>query len=139
MVNDDITRAIIGSAIQVHATLGPGLLESAYRVCLHEELVLKGLSVEVETPIPLTYRGRRIDVGYRIDLLVEERVLVELKALTTVLPVHEAQLLSYLRLGGYPVGLLINFHVLLLRDGIRRMVNQMTDRTTWSPSTTEKT
>jgi GxxExxY protein len=139
MANDDITRAIIGSAIQVHATLGPGLLESAYRVCLHEELVLKGLRVEVETPIPFTYRGRRIDVGYRIDLLVEDRVLVELKALTKVLPVHEAQLLSYLRLGGYPVGLLINFHVLLLRDGIRRMVNQMTHRTTWSPSTTAKT
>ena len=139
MVNDDITHEIIGSAIQVHATLGPGLLESAYRVCLHHELVLKGLRVEVEWPIPVVYRGRRIDVGYRIDLLVEERVLVELKALTTVLPVHEAQLLSYLRLSGYPVGLLINFHVLLLRDGIRRMVNQMTCRTTRQPSTTEKT
>ena len=138
MVNDDITREIIGSAIQVHATLGPGLLESAYRVCLHQELVLKGLRVEVEWPIPVVYRERRIDVGYRIDLLVEDRVLVELKALTKVLPVHEAQLLSYLRLSGYPVGLLINFHVLLLRDGIRRMVNQMTNRTTWSPSITER-
>jgi GxxExxY protein len=104
----------------------------------HEELVLKGMRVEVEMPVRLTYRERQIDVGYRIDLLVEDRVLVELKALTKVLPVHEAQLLSYLRLGGYPVGLLINFHVLLLRDAIRRMVNQMPD-TTWSPSTTEKT
>lgn len=138
MPNDDITREIIGSAIQVHATLGPGLLESAYRICLHEELVLKGLRVEVETPIPLTYRGRRIDVGYRIDLLVEDRVLVELKALTKMLPVHEAQLLSYLRLGGYPVGVLINFHVLLLRDGIRRMVNQMTRHRTGVPSTPER-
>jgi len=137
MVNDDVTREIIGSAIQVHASLGPGLLESAYRVCLHEELVLKRLKVEVEWPIPVVYRGRQIDVGYRIDLLVEDRVLIELKALTKVLPVHEAQLLSYLRLGGYPVGLLINFHVPLLRDGIRRMVNQMPDHTTWS--TTEKT
>jgi GxxExxY protein len=125
VVNDDLTREIIGSAIRVHATLGPGLLESAYRVCLHQELVLKGLRVEVEWPLPVAYRGRRIDVGYRIDLLVEDRVLV-VKALSQVLPVHEAQLLSYLRLGGYPVGLLINFHVLLLRDGIRRMVNQMT-------------
>ena len=124
MVNDDLTREIIGSAIQVHAALGPGLLESAYRVCLHEDLVLKGLKVEVEWPVPVVYRSRRIDVGYRVDLLVENRVLVELKALTKVLPVHEAQLLSYLRLGGYPVGLLINFHVQLLRDGIRRMVNQ---------------
>jgi len=139
MVNDDITREIIGSAIQVHATLGPGLLESAYRVCLHEELVLKRLNVEVEWPIPVAYRGRQIDVGYRIDLLVEDRVLVELKALTKVLPVHEAQLLSYLRLGGYPVGLLINFHVPLLRDGIRRMVNQLPEHTTWSRSTTERT
>jgi GxxExxY protein len=134
VLEDDITHEIIGSAIRVHATLGPGLLESAYRVCLHEELVLKGLRVEVERPIPLIYRGRQIDVGYRIDLLVEDRVLVELKALTKMLPVHEAQLLSYLRLGGYPVGLLINFHVLLLRDGIRRMVNQMTRQRTGLPA-----
>jgi GxxExxY protein len=126
VVNDDLTREITGSAIRVHATLGPGLLESAYRVCLHQELVLMGLRVEVEWPIPVAYRGRRIDVGYRIDLLVEDRVLVEWKALSQVLPVHDAQLLSYLRLGGYLVGLLTNFHVLLLRDGIRRMVNQMT-------------
>jgi GxxExxY protein len=139
MVNDDITREIIGSAIQVHATLGPGLLESAYRVCLHQELVLKGLSVDVEWPIPVVYRERRIEVGYRVDLLVENRVLVELKALTKVLPVHEAQLLSYLRLSGHPLGLLINFHVPLLRDGIRRIVNQMPHRKPWSPSTTETT
>jgi GxxExxY protein len=138
MIYDDITREIIGSAIRVHATLGPGLLESAYRVCLYEELVFKGLRVEVETPIPLNYRGRRIDAGYRIDLLVEHTVLVELKALAKVMPVHEAQLLSYLRLGGYPVGLLINFHVLLLRDGIRRMVNQMTDRAVRPRSPTER-
>jgi GxxExxY protein len=139
MASDDITREIIGAAIQVHAALGPGLLESAYRVCLHQELVLKGLSVDVEWPIPVVYRERRIDVGYRVDLLVENRVLVELKALTKVLPVHEAQLLSYLRLSGCPVGLLINFHVPLLRDGIRRMVNQVSHRMPWSPSTTEST
>ncbi|HLE55785.1 MAG TPA: GxxExxY protein [Rhodothermia bacterium] len=126
MERDDITREIIGSAIRVHAALGPGLLESAYRVCLHQELLLQGLAVAVEVPIPVVYRGRQIDVGYRIDLLVEDRVLVELKALAKTMPVHEAQLLSYLRLGGYPVGLLFNFHVVLLREGIRRMVNQMT-------------
>lgn len=126
MENDDITREVIGCAIRVHATLGPGLLESAYRACLHQELLLHGLRVEVEVPLPVAYRGRQVDVGYRIDFLVEDRVLVELKALAKTTPVHEAQLLSYLRLGGYPVGLLINFHVLLLREGIRRMVNQMT-------------
>ena len=119
--------------------LGPASLESAYRVCLHEELVLKRLKVEAEWPIAVAYRGRQINVGYRIDLLVEDRVLVELKALTKVLPIHEAQLLSYLRLGGYPLGLLINFHVPLLRDGIRRMVNQVPGHKPWSPSTTEKT
>jgi len=126
MENDDITREIIGSAIRVHASLGPGLLESAYRVCLHQELILQGLGVEVEVPIPVVYRGRQVDVGYRIDLLVEDRVLVELKAVAKMMPVHESQLLSYLRLGGYPLGLLINFHVVLLREGIRRMVNGIT-------------
>ena len=123
---DDITREIIGAAIRVHSSLGPGLLESAYRVCLHRELTLQGLKVDVEVPIPIVYRERHVDVGYRIDLLVEGRVLVELKAVAKMPPVCEAQLLSYLRLGGYPVGLLINFHVPLLRDGLRRMVNQMT-------------
>ena len=132
---DDITREIIGSAIRVHVSLGPGLLESAYRACLHQELLLRGIRIETEVPIPVVYRGRQVDVGYRIDLLVEDRVLVELKALAKTSPVHEAQLLSYLRLGGYPVGLLINFHVMLLRDGIRRMVTQMAGHRSRSGST----
>ena len=122
---DEITHEIVGAAIRVHASLGPGLLESAYRACLEQELVLRGFKTETEVPVPIVYRERHVDVGYRIDLLVEGRILVELKALVKLLPMHEAQLLSYLRLGGYPVGLLINFHVPLLRDGIRRMVNQM--------------
>ena len=121
---DDITGKIIGAAIRVHATLGPGLLESAYRVCLHQELLRDDLKVKLELPIPVVYRGQRVDVGYRGDILVEDQVLVELKAVTTMSPVYEAQLLSYLRLGGFPAGLLINFHVTLLRDGIRRMINQ---------------
>ena len=94
---DDITREIIGAAIRVHSSLGPGLLESAYRVCLHRELTLQGLKVDVEVPIPIVYRERHVDVGYRIDLLVEGRVLVELKAVAKMPPVCEAQLLSYLR------------------------------------------
>lgn len=125
---DDITGKIIGAAIRVHATLGPGLLESAYRVCLQKELLLEGLRVEVEVPIPVVYRDHRVDVGYRADLLVEDQVLVELKARAQMSAVFEAQLLSYLRLGGFPAGLLINFHVSLLRDGIRRMINQFPKR-----------
>lgn len=122
---DAITSEIIGGAIRVHSWLGPGLLEHAYRACLAQELVDRGLSVRVEVPVPLQYRGVRIDIGYRIDLLVNDLVLVELKAIERVLPLHEAQALSYLRLGGLPVGLLINFNVLRLRDGIRRIVNQV--------------
>ena len=125
---DDITGKIIGSAIRVHATLGPGLLESAYRVFLKQELLLEGLKVEVEVPIPVVYRGHRVDVGYRADMLVEDQVLVELKAVAKMSSVYEAQLLSYLRLGGFPAGLLMNFHVTLLRDGIRRMINQFPKR-----------
>lgn len=105
MVKDELTHDIIGAAIRVHAALGPGLLESAYRGCLHEELILSGFRVDVEKPISIVYRGRSVDVGYRIDLLVENRALIELKAVTKLMPIHEAQLLSYLRLGGYPVGL----------------------------------
>jgi GxxExxY protein len=124
-VDIDITREIIGGAIRVHSWLGPGLLEHAYRACLAQELVDSGLSVRVEVPVPIEYRGIRIDVGYRIDMLVNDQVLVELKAIAKVLPIHEAQTLSYLRLARLPVGLLINFNVLRLRDGIRRIVNQV--------------
>lgn len=109
--------------MKVHSTLGPGLLESAYRTGLHHELVSRGLKVESEVALPISCNGIVIDVGYRIDLLVEDVVLVELKTVPKFSPVHGAQLLSYLRLGNYPVGLLMNFHVSRLRTGIRRVVN----------------
>jgi GxxExxY protein len=122
---NEITRQIIGAAMRVHSALGPGLLESAYRACLQYELLQLGLKVHAEFPIPVVYRGVQLDVGYRVDFLVEDVVLLELKALTTMLPVHEAQLLSYVRMSNRPLGLLINFHVLHLRDGIRRVINEV--------------
>lgn len=123
MGTDDITGAIIRSAIKVHAHLGPGLLESAYRACLHHDLVRHGLVVERERPLPINFDGLAIDIGFRIDLLVENTVIVELKVARKIEPIHEAQLLSYLRISKFQVGLLINFHVLRLTDGLKRMVN----------------
>ena len=120
---DKITEAIIGAAIEVHRALGPGLLESAYDACLAFELAARSLKVERQKSLPVVYKDVRLDCGYRLDLLVEESVIVEIKALEQLLPVHEAQLLSYLRLAGAKVGLLINFHVKALKDGIRRVVN----------------
>lgn len=110
--------------MKVHSKLGPGLLESAYRACLAHELRKSGLSVVCELPLPIVYDGVEIDVGYRLDMLVESTVVAELKAITRVLQVHRAQLLSHLRLGGHPVGLLINFHVVRLKHGITRIVNR---------------
>jgi GxxExxY protein len=118
-----ITGTIVDAAFRVHRALGPGLMETAYRACLVHELRKRGLTVETEVRLPIAYDGIRLDVGYRIDLLVEDTVIVELKAVTRVLPIHEAQLLSYLRLCDRRVGLLINFHVVRFRDGVRRMVN----------------
>lgn len=109
---NDITGQVIRSAIKVHSALGPGLLESAYRACLQHDLTMHGLCVVRETVLPVSFEGIRIDVGYRIDLLVEECVIVELKVSRRLLPVHEAQLLSYLRLSKLQVGLLINFQCL---------------------------
>ena len=120
---NDITGEIIRAAMRVHSALGPGLLESAYRTCLCHDLVQRGLQVRTELPLPVVYDGTRIDAGYRIDLLVAETVIVELKTVSKLMPVHHAQLLSYLRLSRLPVGLLINFHVSRLRDGIKRIVN----------------
>jgi GxxExxY protein len=119
-----ITEKIINAAITVHKELGPGLLESAYEICLVHELVSKNLSVERQKGLPVHYRGINLDCGYRIDLLVEGRIVVELKAIDRLEPIHEAQLLSYLKLSNCPVGLLINFNVKFLKDGIRRLVNQ---------------
>ena len=133
---NDITRTIIGSAIRVHAALGPGLLESAYRACLRYELQLQGLKVESEVPVPIVYRGLRISLGYRLDLLVEDQVVVETKAVVKLTAQFEAQILSHIRLKALPVGLLINFHEVLLHQGIRRMVNQMTRHV--APKTNKK-
>lgn len=122
MTKDDVTQAIIGAAIEVHRELGPGLLESAYEACLCEELRLRDISFRRQVELPVAYKGLRLDVGYRVDLIVAESVVVELKTVEKLLPVHEAQLLTYLRLTRLSVGLLINFHTDLLRNGIKRMI-----------------
>ena len=120
-----ISRRIIGCALRVHTALGPGLLESAYQACLAYELRLDGLDVQTEVPRPLSYREVKLDLGYRLGLLVERCVVVELKAIENVLSVHKAQLLSHLRLSGNKLGLLINFHSFRLKDGIWRIVNNL--------------
>ncbi|MEJ7809767.1 MAG: GxxExxY protein [Gemmatimonadaceae bacterium] len=120
---DRTTGQVVDAAMTVHSALGPGLLEGAYGACLAYELRARGLHVRTQVPLPVVYRDVRIELGYRLDLLVDCAVVVELKAVATLLPIHEAQLLSYLRLSGHRVGLLINFHVPRLKDGIRRMVN----------------
>ncbi len=123
MAFEQITGQIIDAAMRVHTALGPGLLESAYEACLLFELHKRNLHAISQVELPVVYENVRIDVGYRIDLIVEEVVVVELKAVKEILPIHQAQLLSYLKLSGKKVGLLINFNVLHLKDGIKRMVN----------------
>lgn len=123
MDEDQLTEAVIGAAMLVHTRMGPGLLESAYRTCLLHELRSRGIAAAAEVPIPVCYTGVRIDVGYRADLIVDGKVLVETKGVERILPIHEAQLRSYLRLSDKRVGLLLNFHVEHMRDGIRRKVN----------------
>jgi GxxExxY protein len=115
-----LTAMIIGAAIEVHRYLGPGLLESAYELCLLYELEQLGLKVERQKGLPLVYKEIGLEIGYRIDLLVEGLIVVEIKAVENILPVHEAQVLTYLKLSGCPLGLLLNFNVPLLKDGIRR-------------------
>ena len=122
---NDITRNIVDSAIKVHKALGPGLLESAYEACLAHELRKRERKVLTQVGLPVIYDGVKLDVGYRLDMLVEDSVIVELKAVETILPIHEAQLLSYLKLSGLKVGLLINFHVPILTQGVKRMVNRL--------------
>jgi GxxExxY protein len=119
----DLTPEIISAAIKIHRKLGPGLLESAYEACLAHELQQSGMRIERQKPVPLFYDTVKLDCGFRADLVVEGRVVVELKCKDGLHPVDQAQLLSHLRLLHIPVGLLINFHVVLLKDGIRRMVN----------------
>ncbi|MHB0856405.1 MAG: GxxExxY protein [Anaerolineae bacterium] len=120
-----ITEQVIGAAIEVHRTLGPGLLESVYEQCLCRELDLRDIPFRRQFPVPVQYKGVNLDCGYRLDLLVAEKVLVEIKAVDVVLPIHEAQLMTYLRLGGWKIGLLINFNERKLVEGIRRRVNHL--------------
>lgn len=118
-----ISETIIGCAIKVHKTLGPGLLESTYEVCLIHELKKVGLNVQSQVVLPVIYDEVKLDAGYRIDLLVENAVIVELKAIDSLLPIHEAQVISYLKLSGKKIGLLINFNVKLLINGVKRLAN----------------
>jgi len=118
----DLTREIIGALREVHKNLGPGLLESAYQRCFCQELSLRGIPYECERPIPINYKGVELDCGYRLDVLVDGRVLVEIKAVEAIAPVHKAQLLTYLRLLGIKVGLLVNSNVPVLKEGIQRLV-----------------
>ncbi len=120
---NEISEKIIGCAIRVHRTLGPGLLESTYEVCLIHELQKAGLEVQSQLALPVIYDGIKLDAGYRIDLLVENAVIVELKAIDGLLPIHEAQVISYLKLSGKKVGLLINFNVKQLIKGLKRLAN----------------
>jgi len=118
-----LTGEIINAAIEVHRVLGPGLLESSYEVCLARELELRGIAFEFEKPLPLEYKGIRLKCGYRLDLLVAGKVIVEVKSVAALAPIHEAQLLTYLKLTGVKVGLLMNFNVVVPKDGLRRLVH----------------
>jgi GxxExxY protein len=120
---NEISGKIIGAAIEVHRHLGPGLLESAYEECLCCELGLRGIEFKRQVPLPLNYKGLKLDCGYRLDLLVEDKIIVELKTVEAIAPIHEAQILTYLKLKGIHLGLIINFNVRLLVEGIRRLVN----------------
>ncbi len=122
MTENELSKIIIGCAIEVHKQLGPGLLESAYQECLLYELKQKGLIVKKEKPIPIVYKDIKLDHGYRIDLLVEEKVVIELKTVERFTDVHLAQVLTYLKLGNYKLGLLLNFHTTVLKNGIKRII-----------------
>jgi len=124
-IHSTLTQEIIGKAMKVHSALGPGLLESTYEECLAYELVESGFLVERQKAVTLHYERLLIESAYRLDLLVEEKIIVELKSVPALLPVHEAQILTYLRLSGYPLGLLINFDVLRLKDGIKRFARSL--------------
>jgi GxxExxY protein len=121
-MSPNLTHAVIGAAIEVHRSLGPGLLESAYEACLAYELSLRGLQAERQIELPIHYKGQPINAAYRIDLLVNQELVLEIKAVDALHPIHEAQLLTYLKLGRWPLGLLINFNVPVLKEGIRRLI-----------------
>jgi len=121
--DNDLSGIVIGSAIRVHSALGPGLLESAYQAALTYELRSQGWEVQSQVILPVKYDGKQIDNGYRIDLLIEKRLIIEIKSVDQIAPIHQAQILTYLRLSGLKLALLINFNSLLLKDGIRRFIN----------------
>jgi GxxExxY protein len=123
MTENEIANKVIGAAIEVHKALGPGLLESAYKECLFYKIRQLGIEVEKEKPMPLVFEDVKLDCGYRIDLLVEKKVVIEIKSVDALNDIHLAQTLTYLKLGNYKLGLLMNFNVLALKDGIRRIVN----------------
>ena len=123
MTENELSKIIIGCAIEVHKQLGPGLLESAYQECLFYELTQAGLRVKKEKPMPIVYKEVKLDHGYRIDLLIENRVVVELKTVDYLSDVHTAQILTYLKLGNYKLGLILNFNVSTLKEGIKRIIN----------------
>lgn len=125
MTENEISNIIIGLGIEIHKALGPGLLESAYQECLFYKLIEEGLDVEKEKSMPLVYEDVKLDCGYRIDLLVENKVVVEVKCVSILTDLHLAQTLTYMKLGNFKLGLLINFKTLLLKDGIKRVVNSM--------------
>jgi GxxExxY protein len=120
---NDITNMVIGAAMKIHSAIGPGVLESVYRKCLQHELHKAGLAVQSELKLPVHYDGLVLESGYRLHLLVQDRVVIELKCVDALLPIHKAQLLTYLRLANKPLGLLLNFNVVHMRDGIRRILN----------------
>jgi len=122
MTDNEISNEIIGAAIEVHRLLGPGLLESAYEECLSKELALRNLQVQRQKPVPLVYKDVKLECGYRLDLLVGNSVIVEIKSIEAFAPIHEAIMLTYLRLSGHRLGLLINFNVSVLKDGIKRYI-----------------
>jgi GxxExxY protein len=125
MNENEISNRIIGLAIEVHQSLGPGLLESAYKECLYYKLKKSGFSVDKEKPMPLIFEEVKLECGYRIDILVESKVVIEIKSIEALNEVHLAQILTYMKLGGFKLGLLINFNVSLVKDGIRRVVNRI--------------
>jgi GxxExxY protein len=126
METNHFTECIIGASIEVHRILGPGLLESAYEECLCRELDMRSIAYQRQVPLPIYYKGKNLDCGYRLDLLVGDEIVVEIKAIDHLLPVHEAQVITYLKLGGWHIGLLINFNTPVLKQGIKRLVHNYT-------------
>ena len=124
---NQLSSKIIGAGIEVHKTLGPGLLESAYEECLCHELSIQGLLFEKQKPLSIDYKGKKLDCGYRLDIVVEKAIIIELKSCEKIEPIHKAQLLTYLKLSGLNLGLILNFNVPLMRDGIVRIVNEFSE------------